>query len=120
MLDRVYRVDTRRRGIEGVLDPRGGAVGSVEDLPRGREASLRVPWAPALDPGGPDRLLDLAPVVQPVLGPPHRAALSLPPVDVAGNGRHHRHLGLKDRELAPRAPRSAPPGRRVRDLFETS
>jgi hypothetical protein len=39
MLD---RVDTRQRGIEGLLDPGGGAVGPVEDLPRGRKASLRV------------------------------------------------------------------------------
>ena len=52
VLDRVDRVDTRKRGIESVLDPGSRAVGSVEDLPRGRETPLRV------DKRG-DRLLPL-------------------------------------------------------------
>ena len=79
------------RLVEHVAQPRlGGALRVVA----GRRAA-------ALRPGGPDRLLDLAPVGQPVLGAPHRAALALAAVDVAGDGRHHDHRGRRAAENSP-------------------
>ena len=40
MLDRVDRVDTRKRCVERLSDAWGRPVGSVDDLPRGRQAAL--------------------------------------------------------------------------------
>jgi hypothetical protein len=76
------------RLVEHLAQPRLSAA--LREVSRARSAPL--------GPDRSDRLMDLAPIGQPILGSPHRTSRAFVAVDVSGDGLSHvlcRELALK-------------------------